>query len=239
MRKLLATTAASAALLVGITAAGAQQGHMNRGAGPGNAAQQGARGGEMHGGGRGMTGSTGPAVQRGPATIGRAESRPMSTPQTGERVGRPGYGGQGQAMRGETRFRGEERTGRPREAAGEPRGEFRREPRQQRAGEFSGERRGGRGTVGYAPHRAVDLSSQQRTQIHERLLAAGGVRPLRSAGFALSVGARVPARIHLYPLPAEIFEIVPEYQGYDYILVGDEVVIVDPVTLEVVAVIPA
>lgn len=192
----------------------------------------------MHGGGRGMTGKTGPAVQRGPATVGSAESRP-TTPRTGERVERPGYGGQGQAMRGETRFRGEERTGRSRDAAGESPGEFRREPRQQRAGEFSGERHGGRGTVGYAPRRAVDLSSEQRTQIHERLLAAGGVRPLGSAGFALSVGARVPARIHLYPLPAQIFEIVPEYQGYDYILVGDEVVIVDPVTLEVVAVIPA
>jgi len=227
MRKLLVTTAASAALLLGISAAGAQQGHMNRGAGPGNAAPEGARGGEMHGGGRGMTGSTGPAVQRGPATMGRAESRPMSMPQTRERVERPGYGGQGQAMRGETRFRGEQR------------GEFRHEPRQQRAGQFSGEQRGGRGTVGYAPHRAVDLTSEQRTQIHERLLAAGGVRPLGSAGFALSVGARVPARIHLYPLPAQIFEIVPEYQGYDYIVVGDEVVIVDPVTLEVVAVIPA
>jgi hypothetical protein len=33
--------------------------------------------------------------------------------------------------------------------------------------------------------------------------------------------------------------IVPEYRGFDYILVGDSILIVDPVTLEIVAVIPA
>jgi hypothetical protein len=33
--------------------------------------------------------------------------------------------------------------------------------------------------------------------------------------------------------------IVPEYRGFDYTLVGDSILIVDPVTLEIVAVIPA
>jgi hypothetical protein len=33
--------------------------------------------------------------------------------------------------------------------------------------------------------------------------------------------------------------IVPQYRGFDYCLVDDEIVIVDPRTLEIVAVIPA
>jgi hypothetical protein len=33
--------------------------------------------------------------------------------------------------------------------------------------------------------------------------------------------------------------IVPEYRGFDYILVGASILIVDPVTLEIVGVIPA
>jgi hypothetical protein len=58
----------------------------------------------------------------------------------------------------------------------------------------------------------------------------------------LSVGARIPRdRIHFQPLPLPptIVEIEPEWRGYDYFLVGDEVVVVDPDTFEVVAVIPA
>jgi hypothetical protein len=32
--------------------------------------------------------------------------------------------------------------------------------------------------------------------------------------------------------------IVPEYRGFKYIIVGDDLLILDPVTLEIVAVIP-
>ena len=41
------------------------------------------------------------------------------------------------------------------------------------------------------------------------------------------------------PLPPTVIEIVPQYRGYDYFLVGDQIVIVDPDTLEIVAVLPA
>jgi hypothetical protein len=40
-------------------------------------------------------------------------------------------------------------------------------------------------------------------------------------------------------LPPEIVEIVPEYQGFDYVMVGDEILIVDPGSLQIIAVIPA
>jgi hypothetical protein len=34
-------------------------------------------------------------------------------------------------------------------------------------------------------------------------------------------------------------ESFPEYRDYDYILVGDEILIVDPGSLQIIAVIPA
>jgi hypothetical protein len=86
--------------------------------------------------------------------------------------------------------------------------------------------------------REVQVSEQQRTQIHER---AGHLRAqrLNRADFSLDVGAAVPRSVRIYTLPPEIVEIVPEYRGYDYVMVGDEIVIIDPESLEIVAVIPA
>ena len=57
--------------------------------------------------------------------------------------------------------------------------------------------------------------------------------------FAVSIGTRVPREIGFYPLPAEIVTIYPEWRGYEFFLVRDEIVVVDPRTLEIVAVLPA
>ncbi|HLL26819.1 MAG TPA: DUF1236 domain-containing protein [Xanthobacteraceae bacterium] len=86
--------------------------------------------------------------------------------------------------------------------------------------------------------KSVQLSAQQREKIHTTILGqkAGHTTDVK---FEVSVGARVPRTVRFYPLPLEIVEIVPEYRGYDYVLVGDEIVIIDPNTLEIVAVLPA
>ncbi|MFL6825619.1 MAG: DUF1236 domain-containing protein [Bradyrhizobium sp.] len=54
--------------------------------------------------------------------------------------------------------------------------------------------------------------------------------------FPIRVGARIPSYITSYNLPEEIYDYLPGYEGYRYFVAGDEVVIVDPQTLEVVAV---
>jgi hypothetical protein len=53
------------------------------------------------------------------------------------------------------------------------------------------------------------------------------------------VGTAVPRRIKLAPVPSTIVEIQPAWRGYEYFLVGDEIVIVNPRTMEIVAVVPA
>ena len=60
----------------------------------------------------------------------------------------------------------------------------------------------------------------------------------RSGGL-FAVGTRIPRDVHFVVLPEEIVRIVPQYLGFDYFLVEDEIVIVDPRTLEIVAIIPA
>ncbi len=53
------------------------------------------------------------------------------------------------------------------------------------------------------------------------------------------VGGTIPGTVHLYVLPVSITEYAPQYRDYEYILVGDEILIIDPRTLSIVAVIAA
>ncbi len=56
---------------------------------------------------------------------------------------------------------------------------------------------------------------------------------------SVRVGVRIPAHVHYYPLPAEVIAVYPEWRGYDYILVGDQIVIIDPGTRAVVFILEA
>ena len=91
----------------------------------------------------------------------------------------------------------------------------------------------------YGP-RVQQLSDDQRSRIKTVIGRGSGPRLSRSdANFDISVGTRIPRSVHFVTLPSEIVSIVPQYRGFNYFLVEDEIVIVDPRTLEIVAVIPA
>jgi hypothetical protein len=57
--------------------------------------------------------------------------------------------------------------------------------------------------------------------------------------FALRVGTAVPRSVQVYDVPEDIVVVVPQYRGLKYIFVRDEVVFLDPDTLEIVAIMPA
>jgi len=82
------------------------------------------------------------------------------------------------------------------------------------------------------------LSSEQHTKIRDTLRVEKSER-LTSVPFSTKVGEAIPGTVHLYVLPVSIMEYAPQYRGYEYILVGDEILIVDPRTLRIVAVIAA
>jgi hypothetical protein len=89
---------------------------------------------------------------------------------------------------------------------------------------------------------AVNLSSEQRSRIREVILRQHAPRTAR-ADFDIRVGERIPRDrlrfVDLVPLPQTIVEVEPAWEGYLYFLVGDEIVVVDPNTLLIVAVLPA
>src|SRR5713101_8296648 len=48
----------------------------------------------------------------------------------------------------------------------------------------------------------------------------------------------VPSDVRLQTLPADVVEIVPQYRGYSFFVVRDEIVIVEPSTYKIVTVLP-
>jgi hypothetical protein len=82
------------------------------------------------------------------------------------------------------------------------------------------------------------LSTEQHAKIRDTLRIEKSER-LASVPFSTKVGEAVPGTVHLYVLPVSILEYAPQYRGYEYILVGDEILIVDPRTHRIVAVIDA
>jgi hypothetical protein len=95
------------------------------------------------------------------------------------------------------------------------------------------------GTSGRAGGASVQLSQDQRTKIKDVIVRDRNVTRVNSANFAVSVGTRVPRDVHVSVLPPEVVTIVPEYRGFEYVLVGDQLLIIDPNTLEIVAILPA
>jgi len=95
------------------------------------------------------------------------------------------------------------------------------------------------GTSGHAGGASVQLSQDQRTKIKDVIVRDRNVARVNGANFSVSVGARVPRDVHVTVLPPEVVTIVPEYRGFEYVLVGDQLLIIDPDTLEIVAILPA
>jgi hypothetical protein len=84
----------------------------------------------------------------------------------------------------------------------------------------------------------TQLSEQQRTTVRERFSRSGVERNrVTNVNFDIRIGASVPRSVTLHTLPTDIVEVVPAYRGYRYVYVRDEIVIVDPASYAVVAVI--
>jgi hypothetical protein len=79
------------------------------------------------------------------------------------------------------------------------------------------------------------LSTEQRTKITS-VIRSQRIEPVTNVNFNISVGTRVPREVHFHPLPAEVVTIYPEWRGYDFILVREQIVVIDPRTYEIVAV---
>ena len=93
----------------------------------------------------------------------------------------------------------------------------------------------GAGTKGGASSN-VSLTTEQRTTIRQdgdQLLGPS----VTNVNFNIRVGTVVPRSVRVAPLPATMVEIEPSWRGYMYFVYQDEIIVVEPGTLRIVAVI--
>jgi len=84
---------------------------------------------------------------------------------------------------------------------------------------------------------AANLTTAQKTKIRTVVKAKVHAQPLRNVNFSISVGTVVPRSVHFYPLPVEVVDIYPQWRGYEFILVNDEIIIIEPSSYKIVAII--
>jgi hypothetical protein len=87
---------------------------------------------------------------------------------------------------------------------------------------------------------AAKLSTEQRTKITTvfKQQKVERVEPSK-LNISITVGTRVPSTVKYHPIPQDVIVIYPEWRGFDYILVGDQIVILDPRSHEIVAILEA
>lgn len=93
-------------------------------------------------------------------------------------------------------------------------------------------------TTGQAGAGSKQMTTEQRTTIRT-VIKEQNVRPAQNVNFSISIGTRVPRTVSFYPLPAQLVTIYPDWRGFQYFLVGDQIIVVNPRTQEIVAVLEA
>jgi hypothetical protein len=86
---------------------------------------------------------------------------------------------------------------------------------------------------------SVSLSTEQRTKIRTTVLQQSNAPRVSKVDFNISIGTKVPRTVRHAPLPTTVVEVYPQWRGFLYFIVGDEIVVVEPDTLEIVAVLSA
>jgi len=85
---------------------------------------------------------------------------------------------------------------------------------------------------------SANLTTEQKTKIRTSVLQSSGAPKVSrsSINFNISVGTVVPRSVHFVTVPETIIEIHPAWRGYSYFVVDDEIIIVEPRTLKIIAV---
>jgi hypothetical protein len=84
----------------------------------------------------------------------------------------------------------------------------------------------------------VSLSGDQRTRVQTVFKAHRG-SARADVHVDARIGVAVPRTVTLIEMPEDVVALVPEWRQYRYILIGDEICIVDPDTFEIIDVIAA
>jgi Protein of unknown function (DUF1236) len=211
MRKTLLTTVAAAAV-VGFAALGAAQAQSGTDSGKGAATPQG--------------------TQEQKPSPGGAMMKPQGAAKT------PAQSAQGtQSAKPEQRIgQDQQKTTTPqRGAQDEQRGVEQKGTEQDNSkSDVNGQKSAGQGQESRGT--SAKLSQDQRTKIQAAIGHNNSAHV--DEHFNITVGAVVPRDVHVEVLPENVVEIVPQYEGFDYVIVGDNILIIDPHTMDIVDIIP-
>jgi hypothetical protein len=90
-------------------------------------------------------------------------------------------------------------------------------------------------TVGAAGAGSVNLTTEQRTTIRQEVLTSNAPRAT-NINFTVNVGTVVPSSVRVVEVPTTIVKIHPQWKGYRYFVYNDDIIIVEPRSLKIVAV---
>jgi hypothetical protein len=86
---------------------------------------------------------------------------------------------------------------------------------------------------------SLQMSQDQRARVTARFsqsIDRMNVRPLSRANISVSIGAPLPRSVRFYPVPRDIVAIYPQFRSHRFVLVDDEIVIIEPRSRRVVTV---
>jgi hypothetical protein len=83
----------------------------------------------------------------------------------------------------------------------------------------------------------TDADNQRIADTVRQRVERNEIRPAQDLGGSVSVGAQLPSRVQLQPLPSDIAAIRPQYRDYRFTVSDREIVIVDPRSRRIVEVI--
>lgn len=87
---------------------------------------------------------------------------------------------------------------------------------------------------------AIHISGAQKTRLHDAIRHDTSIHRYSRGqiGFSPVAGTVIPGGFELYSPPPTFVEVDPELRYYKIVVVGDEILVVDPVSREIVDVIP-
>jgi len=85
----------------------------------------------------------------------------------------------------------------------------------------------------------VEINEQQRSRIRDVVVSRRNIPRVSNVNFDIRVGTVVPRTVRFITVPEEIVTIYPRFRRHRIVIVGDEILIIDPVTFRIVAVLPA
>jgi uncharacterized protein DUF1236 len=85
----------------------------------------------------------------------------------------------------------------------------------------------------------VEINEQQRSRIRDVVVSRRNIPRVSNVNFDIRVGTVVPRTVRFVTVPEEIVTIYPRFRRHRIVIVQDEILIIDPVTFRIVAVLPA